>query len=258
MNNKKVYTEEKKNIGIIVLNNVENNNTFDVELASQLNENLLGFDSDKNIRVVIVKANGNNFSMGISLDEFKDKTHREYTEFIRLMDKHNHTIAEMKKPVIASVQGYAVANGAGLVFASDLAVAGESAKIGTTAINVGLICLGPASPLVRLVGRKKALEMILTGEILTAQEAKELGLINRVVPDTELENETLKLGELLASKSPFALMAGKRGVYALQDVSYHEGIDYMSELFAGLCATEDAEEGVKAFIERRKPLWKMK
>ena len=76
--------------------------------------------------------------------------------------------------------------------------------------------------------------------------------------NTELENETLKLAELLASKSPFALMAGKRGIYALQDVSYHEGIDYMSELFAGLCATEDAEEGVKAFIERRKPLWKMK
>ena len=258
MNNKKVYTEEKKNIGIIVLNNAENNNTFDVELASQLNESLLGFDSNKNIRVVIVKANGKNFSMGISLDEFKDKTHREYREFIRLMDRHNHTIAEMQKPVIASVQGYAVANGAGLVFASDLAVAAESAKIGTTAINVGLICLGPASPLVRLVGRKKTLEMVLTGEVLTALEAKELGLINRVVPDTELENETLKLAELLALKSPLALIAGKKGIYSLQDISYHEGIDYMSELFADLCATEDAKEGVRAFLERRKPLWKMK
>jgi len=258
LNRKKVYTEEKKNIGIVVLNNPEKNNTFDTELASRLNESLLEFNSKENIRIVIVRSEGKNFSTGISLDEFKGKTHSEYREFIKLMDRHNHTIAEMQKPVIASVQGYAVANGAGLVFACDLAVAAESAKIGTTAINVGLICLGPASPLLKLVGRKKALEMVLTGEILTALEAKELGLINRVVPDARLENETLRLAELLASKSPLALMAGKRGIYALQDVPYHEGIDYMSELFAGLCATDDAEEGVKAFLEKRKPLWKMK
>ena len=109
------------------------------------------------------------------------------------MDEHNHTIAKMKKPVIASVKGYALANGAGLSFACDLTVAAEDAKFGTTAINVGLICLGPAAPLAR-TSAKKALEMVLTGDIISAAEAQRLGLVNQVVPADKLEEATLELG----------------------------------------------------------------
>jgi len=213
-------------------------------------------DQDDEIRVVVIQASGKHFSTGISLSEFKDKSHKDYREFIKLMDEHNHTIARMKKPVIASVKGYALANGAGLVFACDLAVAAEDAKFGTTAINVGLICLGPAVPLVRSLGRKKTLEMVLAGDIISAAEAEKLGLINKVVPPEELEASTMKLAAKLAKKSPLALQIGKTGIYGMSDLPYHQSIDYMGELFAALCATEDAREGVTAFVEKRKPVWK--
>ena len=155
---------------------------------------------DPEVRVVVIDANGKHFSTGIALDEFKGKTSKEYREFIHLMDEHNHTIARMKKPVIASVKGYALANGAGLSFACDLTVAAEDAKFGTTAINVGLICLGPAAPLARNVGLKKALEMVLTGDIISAAEAQRLGLVNKVVPADKLEEATLELAAKLAAK----------------------------------------------------------
>ncbi len=255
---KSILVEKKDLIGIITLNRPKQNNTFNVSLATELNETLMKMDEDENVRVVVIKANGRNFSTGIALEEFNGKSHKEYREFLALMDKHNHTIAYMKKPVIASTHGYALANGAGLVFASDLAVASEDTKFGTTAINVGLICLGPAVPLVRTVGKKRALEMILTGEIINARKAEEYGLVNEVVPLDKLDEATFELASTLASKSPLALQIGKTGVYKLQDVPYHQGADYMTELFASLTSTEDANEGVRAFMEKRKPLWKGK
>ena len=256
MENQPIITEKKDMIGVITLNRPEGMNTFNVPFAEGLNKALRDMDQDDDVRVVVIRGAGKHFSTGISLDEFKNKSHKEYREFIKLMDEHNHTIARMKKPVIASVKGYALANGAGLVFACDLAVAAEDAKFGTTAINVGLICLGPAAPLVRSLGRKKTLEMVLAGDIISASEAERLGLINKVVPAEELEAATMELAGKLANKSPLAQQIGKTGIYGMSDLPYHQGIDYMGELFASLCATEDAEEGVKAFLEKRKPVWK--
>ena len=253
-----VIVEKKDHIGLITLNRPHEMNTFNVAFARELNDSLWEMDKDPEVRVVVIQAAGKHFSTGISLAEFKDKTNKDYREFIRLMDEHNHTIAKMKKPVIASVKGYALANGAGLVFACDLAVAAEDAKLGTTAINVGLICTGPAVPLVRSVGRKKTLEMILTGEMISATEAERLGLVNKVVPRDELEKATMELAGKLAAKSPLALQIGKTALYAMQDVPYHQSIDYLSELFAALCSTEDAQEGARAFLEKRKPEWKEK
>jgi len=251
-----VLVDKKDLIGFITLNRPEEMNTFNVPFARELNDALWELEHDPEVRVVVINANGKHFSTGISLAEFKNKSPKEYREFIHLMDEHNHTIARMKKPVIASVKGYALANGSGLSFACDLTVATEDAKFGTTAINVGLICLGPAVPLARLVGRKKALEMVLTGEIITAAEAERLGLVNKVVPREQLEAATLELATKLAAKSPLALQIGKSGIYGMQDVPYHQALDYLGDLFAALCSTEDAEEGVKAFLERRKPEWR--
>ena len=250
-----VLVDKQDHIGLITLNRPEEMNTFNVPFARELNDALLEMDQDPEVRVVVIRAAGKHFSTGISLAEFKNKSNKEYREFIRLMDEHNHTIAKMKKPVIASVKGYALANGAGLIFACDLAVAAEDVKIGTTAINVGLICTGPAVPLARSVGRKKTLEMVLTGDMLTATEAERLGLINRVVPADELEEATMELAGKLAAKSPLAMQIGKTAIYAMQDIPYHQSIDFLSELFAALCSTEDAEEGVRAFLEKRKPSW---
>jgi enoyl-CoA hydratase/carnithine racemase len=258
MENEPILVDKQDMIGLITLNRPEEMNTFNVPFARKLNDALLEMDQDDEIRVVVIRASGKHFSTGISLPEFKDKTHKDYREFIKLMDEHNHTIARMKKPVIASVKGYALANGAGLVFACDLAVVAEDAKFGTTAINVGLICLGPAIPMVRSLGRKKALEMVLAGDIISAAEAEKLGLINKVVPPEELEASTMKLAAKLAEKSPLALQIGKTGIYGMSDLPYHQSIDYLGELFAALCATEDAREGVTAFLEKRKPVWKGK
>ena len=253
-----VIVEKKDHIGLITLNRPQEMNTFNLPFARELNDALWEMDKDPEVRVVVIQAAGKHFSTGISLAEFKDKTNKDYREFIRLMDEHNHTIAKMKKPVIASVKGYALANGAGLVFACDLAVAAEDVKLGTTAINVGLICTGPAVPLSRSVGRKKLLEMVLTGEMISATEAERLGLVNKVVPRDELEEATMELAGKLVAKSPMALQIGKTALYAMQDVPYHQSVDYLSELFAALCSTADAEEGVLAFLEKRKPDWKEK
>jgi len=253
-----VLTEKQNMIGIITLNRPEAMNTFNIPFARALNDTLLDMDQDDDVRVVVIRAAGKHFSTGISLPEFQGKNPRELREFLSLMDEFYHTLPRMKKPVIASVKGAAVANGAGLVFACDLAVAAENARFGTTAINVGLICLGPAVPLARHVGRKKALEMILTGNIISAPEAQQLGLINKVVPSDDLEAETMKFAEKIAEKSPLAVQIGKTGVYAMSEIPYHQAVDYMDELFASLCGTEDAIEGINAFMEKRKPVWKNK
>jgi len=253
-----ILRETKGHIGYITLNRPEAYNTFNPEYADLLNKYLKEFDTDSDVRVVVINAAGKHFSTGIDLQEFEKYTDSDYRDFISLMDKHNHTIADMKKPVIASVQGYCVANGAGLSFACDMTVAAESAKFGTTAVNVGLICTGPGIPLLANVGRKKAMEMVLLGEILTAQQAYDLGLVNWVAADDELAAKTEEVALKLAEKSPLAVAAGKRGLAAAADAKYSDSIDYGSKIFAGLCTSNDAKEGVKAFLEKRKPSWQLK
>jgi enoyl-CoA hydratase/carnithine racemase len=124
-------------------------------------------------------------------------------------------------------------------------------------VNVGLICTGPGIPLTRNVGRKKAMEMVLLGERFTAQQMYELGLVNWVVPDDELEKKTEEIADALALKSPLAVSAGKRGLSKSYDMGYHAAVDNGTRIFAELCATEDAAEGVRAFLEKRKAEWKL-
>ena len=254
-NNEEIKTEKRDKVGIITLNRPEAKNTFTAPFARALNDSLLRFDEDPAVRAVVIRAEGKHFSFGIDLAQFDEKTPEEYLAFIRNMDEHNHTIARMKKPVIASVRGYAVANGAGLAFACDFTIAADGARFGTTAVNVGLICLGPAGAVIPSVGRKKTLEMVLTGEIMEAEEVCGLGLINRVVPDSDLEQAAFKFAEELTHKSPLSVQTGKRGIYTFAGDEYHRALDKMSELFAELCLHPDAREGVSAFLEKRSPSW---
>lgn len=157
-------------------------------------------------------------------------------------------ISRMKKPVIAQVHGVAAANGMGLVAAADLAIAASNTKMGLTAINVGLNCVGPIIPVARCVGRKKALELLLFGELIKAPEAQAMGLLNRVVDKEVLESETQLWAETLVKKSPLAIQIAQKGFYTSEDMEYHRQFDLMNEAFGRLCTTRDAKEGIQAFF----------
>lgn len=251
-----VIVEQKGHVGVITLNRPKAMNTFSSEMARELNQALIQLDNDKGVRVVVVKGAGKAFSVGIDVSEFFGKSQREYREWVGLMEQMNHAIAYMKKPIIASVHGFAVANGAGLLAACDLAVVAAGTKIGTTAINVGLFCMGPAVPLSRALGRKRCMEMLLTGDMVSAEDAERWGLVNKVVPLDQLEEATMALANKLAEKSPLALQMGKQAFYGMSDMEFGKALQYSNEAFAALCMTEDATEGINAFLEKRKPEWK--
>jgi len=172
--------------------------------------------------VVVIKGKGKAFSAGIDVNELEGKTPLEYYRWIGLMEKMGLTIAKMSKPVIASVQDLAIANGIDLVAAADLAVAAEGARFGATAVNVGLFCMGPAVSLSRHLGKKKTLELVLTGDLIDAAEAERIGLVNKVVPKDKLEEETMQLAEKIAAKSPLAVQLGKRSYYEMSDLPYEK------------------------------------
>jgi len=251
-----VIVEQKGYVGVITLNRPKAMNTFSSEMARELNQALIQLDNDKGIRVLVVKGAGKAFSVGIDVSEFFGKSQREYKEWVGLMEQMNHVIACMKKPVIASVHGFAVANGAGLLAACDLAVVAAGTKIGATAINVGLFCMGPAVPISRSLGKKRCMEMLLTGDMVSAEDAERWGLVNKVVPLDQLEETTMAWANQLAEKSPLALQMGKQAFYGMCDMEFGKALEYSNETFAALCMTEDATEGINAFLEKRKPEWK--
>ncbi len=243
-------------VSSITLNRPKNLNTFNVPLATELNQALQALDSETRVRVIIAKGAGTVFCAGIDVSDFSGMSTLEYREWIECMETPLVTISRLNKPVIAQVHGVAAANGAGLVAAADLAVASEDARLGLTAIKVGLNCIGPVIPVTRSVGRKRALELLFFGELITAREALDMGLVNRVVPTADLEKETRNWAAMLAQRSPVALQIAKKAFYAAADLDYYKSFEYMNEAFARLCSTEDAKEGVRAFREKRSPVWK--
>ena len=242
----------------ITLNRPKQLNTFNTPLSLELDHALQDLDSKSEVRVMILKGAGKVFCAGIDVSELSDKTAMEYRAWIERMENPLITISRLSKPVIAQVHGVAAANGAGLMAAADLAIASEDARIGLTAINVGLNCIGPVVPVVRSIGRKKALELLYFGDLINAGQALEMGLINRVVPKADLDKESREWASLLAQKSPIALQIAKKAFYAASDLDYYKAFEYMNEAFARLCTTEDAKEGVQAFLEKRRPTWKEK
>jgi len=242
----------------ITLNRPDNLNTFNIPLAVELSQALRELDLETQVRVIIIKGAGRAFCAGIDVSDFSGKSTMEYREWVECMENPLVTISRINKPVIAQVHGVAAANGAGLVAAADLAVAGEEARIGLTAINVGLNCIGPVIPVTRSIGRKRALELLFYGDLVTAREALNMGLVNRVIPESDLDRETRSWAAILTQKSPVALQIAKKAFYAAADLDYYKAFEYMNEAFARLCSTEDAREGVSAFMEKRNPVWKQK
>lgn len=242
-------------VGTVTLNRPEQLNTFSSRLAEELLNALQELDDDSRVRVIRLKGAGKAFCAGIDITELDGKSTQDYRAWIEHMERPLVFISKMKKPVIAQVHGVAAANGAGLVAAADLAIIADNSRIGLTAINVGLNCVGPVLPVSRTVGRKKALELLFFGELIKASQALEIGLVNRVVPKDDLESEGLAWASNLAGKSPVALQIAKQAFYASGDMAYAQQFDYMNEVFARLCSTHDAKEGVAAFFEKRPPKW---
>ena len=246
----------KDKVGTITLNRPEENNTFNIEMARELNEALREFDEDEEVNVIVINANGRNFCTGIDVNYIDGKSIEEYLDWVRLMEEMNVTIANMDKPVIASVHRIAVANGIGLVAACDLAIASDTAKFGATAINVGLFCMGPAVPLLKSLGRKKTLELIMTGDIIGADEAMRIGLINKVVPEADLIEETEKFAKKLADKNPIAMQLGKRSFYQIEDMKYEEAMEFANYHFATLCTLDSPQAEVQEFLNKNNKLKK--
>lgn len=254
-----ILTEiNEKHVGIITLNRPEQLNTFTSQMAGELHSALLAMEADNTVRVILLKSSGRAFCAGIDVNELTGKTAIQYRQWIEWMENPLVAISTMKKPVIAQLQGVATANGMGLAAASDLVIASDRVKMGLTAINVGLNCVGPILPVARCVGRKKALELLLYGNLLKAEEAMELGLVNKVVPHEELDKAALEWAEDLARRSPLAVQIAKSAFYQSEDMDYQKQFQYMNEAFARLCTTDDAKEGVAAFLAKRNPQWKLR
>jgi enoyl-CoA hydratase/carnithine racemase len=253
-----IATRVEEHIGFITFNRPDQLNTFNSVLAEEFNAALSEFEKDAGVRAIIVAGEGKAFCAGIDVNELKGKTGLDYYFWVHQMEEMSLRIADMGTPVIASVQDLAVANGIGVVASADLAVAAEGARFGATAVNVGLFCMGPAVALSKNLGRKKALELLLTGDMIDAAEAHRIGLVNHVVPKGELSEKTLALARKLTGKSPLAVQLGKRSFYRMADLDYEKAYEMVNNQFALLCSTEDAHEGVDAFLNKRSPEWKLK
>ncbi|MCF6247428.1 MAG: enoyl-CoA hydratase-related protein [Desulfobacula sp.] len=253
-----IMEKDKSHVATLTLNRPSEMNTFSSRMALELKNAFIDLDNDPDVRVILLKGAGKAFCAGIDVNELQGKSTLEYRSWIEKMEQPLIAISKMDTPVIAQLHGVAAANGMGLIASADLVVAAENSRMGLTAINVGLNCVGPIIPVSRCVGRKKALELLLYGRLIKAPEALSLGLINKIVPKEDLESEALKWAQELAKKSPIAVRIAKTAFYSSEDMTYEQQFAYMNEAFARLCSTHDAKEGVKAFFERRIPVWQEK
>jgi enoyl-CoA hydratase/carnithine racemase len=240
----------------LTLNRPEARNALSVAMMTALHEAIDGIAKDRSVKVVVLSGAGPAFCAGHDLKELRANPGRQHYEAVfaqcsRLMV----SIVKLPKPVIARVQGIATAAGCQLVATCDLAVAAETARFATPGVNLGLFCSTPMVALSRAVGRKPAMEMLLTGDLIPAPEAKRLGLINRIVPAKDLDDAVMELARQIASKSPLTLAIGKEAFYRQAELGLEEAYRYASEVMTTNMLARDAEEGIDAFLEKRPPEW---
>lgn len=244
-------------IARLTLNRPDQYNALSKQLLSELQANLDSLSSDESVRVVILKANGRAFCAGHDLKEMRSREDREFHQALfQQCGKVMQTIAGMPQPVIAQVDGIATAAGCQLVAQCDLAVASDISRFAVSGINVGLFCSTPAVPLSRNMQPKQAMHMLLTGDFIDAETALGYGLINQVATVNEIEAETSALAEKIAAKSPLAVRMGKRMFYQQLNMGLDKAYDFAGETMACNMDSEDAREGIDAFIEKRKPNWR--
>ena len=248
--------EEKDTIAILTLNRPKQQNALSTDLMRALISKLDKIKNNKNIKVVTLFANGNNFCAGHDLKELKlDRSEKRFKEIFELCSQLMTRIVKLPKPVIAGVQGIATAAGCQLVASCDLAIAAKNAKFATPGVNIGLFCSTPMVAVSRNVSKKRTMEMLLMGNFINANKALAFGLINDVVKDEKLKDETLKIAKNIATKSTATVAIGKEAFYKQLEMGLEDAYVYTSKVMSSNMLEKDAQEGISAFIENRDPIW---
>jgi enoyl-CoA hydratase/carnithine racemase len=254
--------ERVKDIAVLVLNRPQARNSLSEALLAELSAAFADIAHDKTVRAVVLAANGPAFCAGHDLKELTARRSdadggRSYFRYIMTTcSAMMQQIVNLPQPVIAAVQGVASAAGCQLVASCDLAVASTGAKFATPGVDIGLFCSTPMVALSRNVARKHAMEMLLTGEMVEAEQAARIGLINRVVPPGEERTSAIALAKKIAAKSSYVLKIGKQAFYRQAELGLADAYHYASEVMTENMMARDAEEGICAFIEKRDPTWK--
>jgi enoyl-CoA hydratase/carnithine racemase len=248
--------QDSKGVATLTMNRPQARNALSIALMGALIQALDGLAGDPDIKVVVIAGAGPGFCAGHDLKELRADPRREnYEATFNRCSELMLKITHLPKPVIARVHGIATAAGCQLVATCDLAIAENGARFATPGVNIGLFCSTPMVALSRAVPRKQAMEMLLTGEMIPAARALEIGLINRAVPPEELDSAVTSLAAVIAGKSPKVLAIGKEAFYRQADLGLAEAYAYASEVMTRNMMARDAAEGIDAFIEKRHPTW---
>ena len=247
-------------ISRIKLNDSSSYNALSAKTIKSLSDILRNLQNDDKTKVLIIEGSGKGFSAGHDLKEIRSLKNKkkEYKKLFNSCSKLMLEIIEGRKPVIAKVHGAAFAAGCQLVASCDLAISSDDAIFATPGVNIGLFCSTPMVAVSRKVNRKRTMKMLLTGDPINAEYAKEIGLINDHFPILELEDEVLNLAKKISSKSNLTIKIGKRAFYKQLEMSLNKAYSYTSKIMTENAMHLDAHEGISAFLEKRKPNWKNK
>jgi len=243
-------------IAIMTMNRPDRRNALSLALMEELIDCFRALTQKPEIRAIILAANGPAFSAGHDLSELIDRKIGDYRHVFDVCAELMITIQSIPQPVIAEVQGIATAAGCQLVATRDLAVACENSQFATPGVRIGLFCTTPMVALTRAIGRKRSLEMLLTGTPIDAATAQEWGLVNRVVSPGRLREESYALAQRIAEASPLTVSVGKQAFYTQIDLDQRKAYAYAKEVMSLNAMAEDAQEGMGAFLEKRTPCWK--
>ena len=247
---------DRDGVATLTLNRPKARNALSIGLMTALREELRSIEDDDAVRVVVIAGNGPGFCAGHDLKEIRANPGRQaYETLFTQCSDLMLAIIRLPKPVICRVHGIATAAGCQLVATCDLAVAAQEAMFATPGVNIGLFCSTPMVAVSRNVPRKQTMEMLLTGEPITAVSAREYGLVNRVVPAQELDRAVDDLAQSIVSKSALTLAIGKEAYYHQLELGLSDAYDYASEVMTTNMLARDAEEGIDAFLQKRKPDW---
>lgn len=250
-----LYLDFEDSIAVITLNRPSRRNALSLRLMHELIDCLTEIEQKRSVHAVILAAEGAVFCSGHDLSEMAGRSVTEYRRTFEVCCELMTKIQSIPQPVIAEVQGIATAAGCQLVATCDLAIASDQAAFATPGVRIGLFCTTPMVALSRAVGRKRALQMLLTGHSIDAATAADWGLINDVVPASDLKHESRKLAARIADASPFTVAIGKQAYYAQVDLDQPKAYSYAKEVMTTNALATDAQEGISAFLEKRVPCW---